>query len=89
MSILSTLDFEVPSEEMLKQMQDAALLYFTFTHASDQVERVCFARVYEDSMEEALELVPSLKNYVEESPLQSAKRNLLLGFAFDKKGHYL
>lgn len=88
-SILSTIDFEVPSEEMLKQMQDAALLYFTFTHASGQVERVCFTRVYEDSMEEALELVPSLKNYVEESPIQSAKRNLLLGFAFDKRGHYL
>lgn len=89
MSILSTLDFEIPSEKMLEQMKDAVMLYFTFTHASDQIERVCFTRVYEDSMEAALELAPSLKSYIEESPISSTKRNLLLGFTFDKSGHYL
>ena len=88
-SILSTLDFEIPSAEVLEQMKDAVMLYFTFTHASDQIERVCFTRIYEDSMVAALELAPSLKNYIEESPIQSAKRNLLLGFTFDKRGHYL
>ena len=40
-------------------------------------------------MEEALEFVPSLEGYVEESPIKSAKRNPLLGFAFNKTGHYL
>ena len=88
-TMLSALDFEMPSEEMLEQMQDAAMLYLTFTHANNRIERVCFTRVYEDSMEEAVELVPFLKDYIEEAPIESSKRNLLLGFAFNKQGHYL
>ena len=74
---------------MLKQAEGAALVYFTFAHTSDRIARVCFTRVYEDSMEEAVALVPSLREYIEESPIKSTKRNLLLGFAFDGKGYYL
>ena len=82
-SILTALGFQVPSEAMLTQMEGAALVYFTFTHTNDQIERVCFTRIYEDSMEEAIELVPSFKAFIEESPIKTAKRNLLLGFAFN------
>lgn len=88
-SILSALDFETPSEEMLKQMEKAAVVYFTFTHANDQIERICFTRIYEDSLEEGLELVPSFRDFAKESPIKSARRHLWLGFAFSKKGHYL
>jgi hypothetical protein len=88
-SILTSLGFPLPSEEMLLRMEDVTAVYFTFTHTSDQIERVCFTKIYEDDVEEALELAPSLRDFIEQAPLKSAKRNLLLGFAFNKKGHFL
>lgn len=88
-AIFTALGFQLPSEDMLEQMVDAALVYFTFTHTSDRIARVCFTRIYEDSMEEALAFVPSFKEYIENSPIQAAKRNLLLGFTFTQRGHYL
>jgi hypothetical protein len=87
--ILTSLGFEMPGEQILQQMKDAVLVYFTFTRTSDQIERVCFTRVYEDDMEEAIEIVPSFREFIEKSPVKSAKRSLMLGFTFGKNGHYL
>jgi hypothetical protein len=88
-SILTSLGFGMPDKQTLQQMKDAVLIYFTFTHTSDQIERVCFTKVYEDDMEEAVEIVPSFKEFIEKSPVKSAKRSLMLGFTFNKKGHYV
>lgn len=88
-AMFAKLGFPMPSDAMLAEMVDAAMIYFTFTHESDRIERICFTRVYEESMEKAIALAPSLKKYIEESPIKSAKRNLLLGFTFSEKGHYL
>ncbi|GEM_PF-1566929 len=88
-AIFAALGFALPAEDMLEQMVDAALVYFTFTHTNDRIERVCFTRIYEDDMTGALALAPSFKEYIEASPIQAAKRNLLLGFTFNQHGHYL
>ncbi|MBN2004255.1 MAG: hypothetical protein JXA21_12950 [Anaerolineae bacterium] len=88
-SIFKALDFRLPSEAMLKELESAATIYFTFTYTSDRIERLCFTRIYEDSMEKPVELVPELREFIEEAPIKTAKRNLLMGFTFDKKGCYL
>lgn len=40
-------------------------------------------------MEKPVEFVPALREFIEEAPVKAAKRNLLLGFTFNEKGHYI
>ncbi len=88
-SIFTALDFQLPSAAILKELENAATIYFTFTYTSDRIERLCFTRIYEDSMEKPVEFAPALREFIEEAPIKTAKRNLLMGFTFEKKGGYL
>ncbi|MBN1449634.1 MAG: hypothetical protein JW963_01350 [Anaerolineales bacterium] len=88
-AIFTALEFQIPSEAVLKELESAATIYFTFTYTSDRIERLCFTRLYEDDMTKPVEFVPTLREFIEEAPLKTEKRNLLMGFTFDKKGMYL
>ena len=88
-AIFTALEFEIPSDAVLKELESAATIYFTFTYTSDRIERLCFTRLYEDDMTKPVEFVPALREFIEEAPLKAEKRNLLMGFTFDKKGSYL
>ena len=88
-AILTTLEFPLPSEEILEEFASPAMVYFTFTYASERIERICFTRVYEDSMEKPVALAPSFKDYIENAPIRSPKRNLLFSAAFNSSGSYL
>jgi len=88
-AMLTTLGFPLPSEEILEEIGGSIMIYFTFSYASDRIERICFTRVYEDSLEEAVALAPSLKDYIEDAPIRVKKRNILLAFTFHSGGVYV
>ncbi len=88
-TMLTTLGFPLPSEEILEAIGRSIMIYFTFTYASDRIERISFTRVYEDPFEEAIAFAPSLKGYIEDAPIRVKKRNILLAFAFHSGGVYL
>ena len=88
-AIFTALGYQLPSDVVLKELESATTIYFTFTYTSDRIERLCFTRLYEDDMTKPVEFVPALREYIEEAPLKVEKRNLLMGFTFDKKGMYL
>lgn len=88
-TMLTTLGFPLPSAEILTEIGGAAIIYFTFTYATDRIERICFTKVYEDSPEIPVAMAPPLKDYIESAPLKAVKRNLLLGYTFHNAGSYL
>lgn len=88
-SIFTALEFPLPSEAVLAELERATTIYLTFTYDSDRIERLCFTRIYEDDMTKPVEFAPALREFIEEAPIKVDKRNLLIGFTFDKKGMYL
>jgi hypothetical protein len=88
-TMLTALGFPVPSADILAEIGQAAMIYFTFTYASDRIERVCFTKVYEDDTAIPVALAPSLKDYIETAPIKAVKRNLILGYTFHSAGSYL
>ena len=86
--ILATLGFPLPSAKVLKLIEKAGMVYFTFSKNNPEIERVCFTYITSGNPGEIYDIEPSARAFIE-SPVKSRKRTVFFGLAFNSKGYFV
>lgn len=80
--------FKVESQEIMEKCAQAVHLSYTFSWASDKVERICFGMATDNMGQVPVHFHPLMKEFVEKTPLQSEKGKFIYSVTFTPKGLY-
>ncbi|MFX1325324.1 MAG: aromatic prenyltransferase [Promethearchaeota archaeon] len=86
--LIEDLGFEVPSKEIINYCCNAAHLNYTFSWASEKIERLCFGVACHDVNKVPVHLHPLIQKFVSRSPFQSDTRKFIYGITFTREGYY-
>jgi aromatic prenyltransferase len=87
-SLLTDLDFAVPSAEELERVARTMWLYFTFRWDSPRIQRVCFT-VYTPAEQYPYEWHPLCRPYVEQVPVRAENKMYIYSPTYGRGGSYL
>lgn len=87
-ALVEDLGFKPASSEIMESCRKAVHLNFTFNWTSEKLERLCFGMACDDPKEVPVHLHPLMKEFVEETPLQSKSSKFIWGVTFTNKGFY-
>ena len=87
-ALVEDLGFEPASKEAMEGCMKAAHLNYTFSWDSENIERLCFGMSCDDPEDVPVHFHPLMKNFVENTPLQSDSKKAIWGVAFTQNGLY-
>lgn len=88
LALVEELGFKSASKEVMEGCMKAAHLNYTFSWDSEKVERLCFGMSCDDPKEVPVHLHPLMKNFIENTPLQSNSKKAIWGVTFTPNDLY-
>ena len=88
-SMISDLNLQVPSQEVLEHCSKALTIYLTFTWESSTVDRICFGTGVDDPSLIPTHLDPVLKKYSQGAPFQTDDRRFIYSITPSRTGDYI
>ncbi|MFX1497362.1 MAG: aromatic prenyltransferase [Promethearchaeota archaeon] len=87
-ALVEDLGFKPASKDIMESCRNAVHLNYTFNWDSPKIERLCFGMACDDASEVPMHLHPLIKDFAENTPLQSDSHKFIWGVTFTRKGLY-